>query len=482
MNIQTGIKFHNRFTIEVRDGNTGVLKEKGQAENIILNQIYNQLCNTSGYFHHIHFGRGTGTPNPERTTLFSRISSKSAETEEVIRAFPTSSWTRKIRLMPEEFVDETLTEVGIGFGSNANQLVTHAMIKDAEGNPLSLTKTAIDLVTIYATVYVTFMTDSTEIDFYKETNNRLMTYLTGASFSNPELDLGSYGEDTYYNNIGYYRGNFSLNRTNHVANRTITYSGRIGVDAHNFDIRELFLSDILRVNLKKSTIWDEHAISENIGVGDGESTTFDLPWYDLEDLTLKVDGQEVSDYSLAGLDWENKELHPLAKLVRDGVIVSPVPEITRGAFGNRSQRPPIGTFSFPVDPEKIVGTTFRFHMLGGWSFGAISVILHIAGSYDGETFVDEQTYEARGSTAQIFEHTVDEPYTHLRFRQTSSSDSSRVYYFMVLNPDPQSPKVTFHTPPLEGQVIQVQGKVPYIPKTNNYVLDVSFSIEFGEGV
>ena len=33
-------RFHNRFDIEVRDKDTGELKQKGQAENIILDRIY----------------------------------------------------------------------------------------------------------------------------------------------------------------------------------------------------------------------------------------------------------------------------------------------------------------------------------------------------------------------------------------------------------------------------------------------------------
>ena len=53
-------RFHNRFDIEVRDKDTGELKQKGQAENIILDRIYTRLCNFSSYFSYIHFGQGTG--------------------------------------------------------------------------------------------------------------------------------------------------------------------------------------------------------------------------------------------------------------------------------------------------------------------------------------------------------------------------------------------------------------------------------------
>ena len=34
--------------------------------------------------------------------------------------------------------------------------LTHALIKDSEGTPISITKTDSDVLTIYATVYATF--------------------------------------------------------------------------------------------------------------------------------------------------------------------------------------------------------------------------------------------------------------------------------------------------------------------------------------
>ena len=483
MKIKTKVHFHNRFEIEVRDGQTGALKEKGQAENIVLNSIYTRLCNTTTYFSTIHFGRGAGTPTPDRNSLFDRIGSKSAETEETIRAFPTSSWTRQIRLMPEEFVGETLTEVGIGFGSGATEVVTHAMIKDAEGNPLSLTKTSIDVVTIYATVFVTFMSGSSEIDFYTDTDNKLMMYLTGTSFSNPELFLGDFGGSTMYNGIGYYKGTFVLNRINDVANRKITFSNRIGIDNHNFDIRELFLLNILRVNLQESSIWNGQVISENIGVGDGVTTTFELPWYDLENLELSLDGQVTSNYTTANLGWENKELHPFAMLADAGVIVTGAPPMYKGMFTGIVEEWPFEDFEIEVNPTTIIGTAFRMSVRGGYYLGDVIQYVHIAGSYDGVTYVDEATYTARGSTVRIFEHVVDQPYTHLRIRFSGGrSAQSRVNYFMVLNQNPQPPVVTFNTPPQAGQTIQATGKVPYIPKTTNYVLDVSFTLQYGEGV
>ena len=44
LKLEVGSKIHNRFEIEVRDARTGEIKQRGQAENIILNRMYERLC------------------------------------------------------------------------------------------------------------------------------------------------------------------------------------------------------------------------------------------------------------------------------------------------------------------------------------------------------------------------------------------------------------------------------------------------------
>src|SRR5690606_23159649 len=107
MKIKAGVNFHNRFDI-VKNG-----EWVGYAENIILNQMYNRICNFNSYFVNIHFGTGSGTPTPDRTSLFNHLGTKTAVVEETIKALPTSKVTKKIVLRPEEYVGQTITEVGV---------------------------------------------------------------------------------------------------------------------------------------------------------------------------------------------------------------------------------------------------------------------------------------------------------------------------------------------------------------------------------
>ncbi|MCL5982919.1 MAG: hypothetical protein M1571_10500, partial [Firmicutes bacterium] len=179
MKIQADVKLHNRFDLEVRDVITGKLKQKAQALNIVLNQMWTRLCAGSGYFGAIQFGSGSGTLTPARTSLFSHLGARWAADVTIIRALPTSSWRRRIVLNPEEFVGAVLSEVGIASSSGINDLVTHAMLEDSEGNPITITKTDVDVVTIFATVFVTFSTPSGVVLIGMPNSNSLVNWLIG---------------------------------------------------------------------------------------------------------------------------------------------------------------------------------------------------------------------------------------------------------------------------------------------------------------
>ena len=152
MNIKGNSVLHNRFDIVVSNAETNEVIQKAQAENIVLDRMYTRLCNFQTYFVNIVFGTGTGTPTASGTTLFNRLGYKSAVDEEIVRSYPTSKWVRKIRLESSEYNGSTITEVGIS--EDTTSVNTHAMITDAEGSPLSITKNSIMVVDIYATVFI----------------------------------------------------------------------------------------------------------------------------------------------------------------------------------------------------------------------------------------------------------------------------------------------------------------------------------------
>lgn len=154
MKINIRPKFHNRFDIVVTNAETGEVELTGKAENIVLDRMYTRLVAFASYFDQIVFGIGTGTMDPTRTTLFNRVGNKGCSTVELIQAFPTSKLTKSIRLEAIEYNGNILTEVGIS--ETTTNINTHAMITDAEGNSLTIEKTDVRIIDIYATVFVEF--------------------------------------------------------------------------------------------------------------------------------------------------------------------------------------------------------------------------------------------------------------------------------------------------------------------------------------
>jgi hypothetical protein len=472
MKIKTGVNFHNRFDI-VKNG-----EWVGYAENIILNQMYNRICNFSTYFANIHFGTGSGTPTPDRTSLFSHLGTKTAEVEEKIKAYPTSRVTKKITLMPEEYVGQTITEVGVAYGSSASDLVTHAMIKDSEGNPLSITKTELDVITIYATVFVELQ-DTNNITFSRYPNNQLVNYFIDDSSMGTSLWLGDNEEPTEMGTIGYRIGEFYLTRSVDVANKKTLFSTRLGIDDANYDIREMSLGDICRVSLENSLIWQPYALTDvAIGVGDGESDTFDLGRYDMSNVVIRVDGNVTNEYVLQNISGNYRRVFPFYKLVSPTANVDR--EIYRGACAGVQEtvrKDVTQEWTIEVDENDIIGE--KVEIRTKYSGGGAGSYVYVYGSYDGESFT--QIYYSQHGGTITHSAKIENPYKYIRVA-IRSGGTVYVDYIGWVNKNYKRPQIVFNTPPPEGSVITADYTVPYIPKTEEYVLDVEFTLQFGEGV
>lgn len=149
---------HNRFDLEVIDTKTGEVKQRAYAENIILAALWTRMFAPNNYFSNIHYGTGTGTLSATRTSLFSFLGYGTPIASEDVARYDYdlrfASLTRKIQLSETTAVGSTLTEVGIGYSSASASLCTHALLKDMNGNTISIAKTDTDVINIYATVFV----------------------------------------------------------------------------------------------------------------------------------------------------------------------------------------------------------------------------------------------------------------------------------------------------------------------------------------
>ncbi len=288
MNAKANLSIHNRFDIVVRNAETGEVEQRAQAENIVLDRMYTRLCAFQTYFENIVYGRGTGTPTADGTTLFSRIGSMAASTEELVRSSPTSTWTRKIRLGTGDNNGETLTEVGIS--DTTTYINTHALITDAEGHSLALEKTALRIIDIYSTVYITLYDVDRGLYF---DGAGLRNYLTGASMDSDSLGLALFNDFEYLPSI----------RTSDAANKKVKTAVRFNVQHYNKEVRRIRWSNVgLVCELPRTGLFTGYPITgATVGTGDGTQTVWSLPQRYITDLVVYVDG-------INNLDWARDAL------------------------------------------------------------------------------------------------------------------------------------------------------------------------------
>jgi WD40 repeat protein len=299
MEFKTKVNIHNRFDVVVTDVRTGEVKKKATGYNIVLNQMWTRLCGGLTYFVNIHYGTGTGTLLASRTSLFTHKGTKTAVDEELIKALPVSSWKRKIVLNPEEEVGTTITELGIAFGATASNLVTHAMLKDSEGNVISITKTNTDVVTIYATVFVQFGIGNEDLKYINMPNaNTLVNYLIGGG-SAPTGSFGLLQKVGGYSRLG---STVNVTWTADVGNKQRkTDVPRFGVTTANGHARALEFTNLFRLGLPSTGIFaGQSYVGVPIGVGNGSNVSFALPSRNLKSgtLTVKLDGVETTAFSI----------------------------------------------------------------------------------------------------------------------------------------------------------------------------------------
>lgn len=292
MNVEQKVNIHNRFDVHIDNIKTGEHREL-VGYNIILNGMWTRLCNGDEYFRNIHFGTGTGTPTPDRNSLFSHLGTRSAVTEEIIKAIPVSSWKRKIVLSPEEFVGQTITEVGIAWGAGSSTLVTHAMLKDAEGNLISFTKTSTDIVTIYATLFASLVDNPLVNLINLPAGNRLLNYLNGgSSFTSGSFNLlpgEGYGPSL---------GSAGVSWTADIPNKKRkTNVARFSTNTGNGHVMGLELADLFRVAFPAIGVFEgQNYTNVPIGTGDGVTKRFTIPSKNIDSGTLvvKVDGSATT--------------------------------------------------------------------------------------------------------------------------------------------------------------------------------------------
>lgn len=498
LNINGKVKLHNRFDIFIENVGDREKRQIAQAENIILTRLLSTalgLTSTSrGFFSYICFGTGTGELSAARTTLFSYLGAK-AVVESPGADFSHFndgyiSRTCYCQILETENVGSVLTEVGVGTDSAA--INTHAMLKDMNGNPVSITKTNVDIITIYATVYAYFSIPGYDSGHYRplfddeNSEYSLLRYIVGQYsylnaglirhwfliWSNPLLAEDSANNDQPANG-GYYAfyetGMFSYDG----ANKKLILANAKRLAAADFNtngIRAVAFGRSNNSGIKKlgmvfdilgCSAWAGTQITgESIGIGDGVTEDFTTDW-GLVKTGWKVYVDSVEQTSGVTVDI-NKPI-----INRMDYFMHIVKTSSRGAIvGQNGEQIPIsGDWTIFENPY------YNTTGLTGVTLGYLK--LYCSDDAETWTLVSDRSANA-GSTISI-----DSAYKSKRYWKVEKTNSSSSVCYNFTSTDIGA-NIHFETAPANEAVITMDYTTAELVKDANHVIDFSASLTFAE--
>lgn len=305
MKFNASVKLHNKFEMYVKDISSGEERLVATAYNMVLNGMWTHLItDRRSPFDYICYGRGTGELSADRTSLFSQIAQVSSTRVEEVYSGDSGYIKEKIELSPSTAVGETITEVGI---RGYSRLVTHALLKDAEGNPISFTKTDTDVVTIYATLYCK-LSITAPLEFSQsQTSGSSAYHILNYGYISSTIRVGRnpipLDVDTI-NAAGICDSNAASKSASRISYdvlaATETYKARFEIADANMFIKEIQIAETASIVLPDDSIIGK-VLYENVplGTGDNSKTRFILPSPYVEEPLLDVKVNSVSiPYSL----------------------------------------------------------------------------------------------------------------------------------------------------------------------------------------
>lgn len=516
------MSIHNRFDVEVIDAITGEIKQKAVGYNTICDHLWecllghdanNQWNTSSRYFATISFGKGTGTISSSDRALFDYLGSKwvvshSGSGTTIIQPdhdpvynfnFKTGVFyrTSQITLAADEYVGQTITEVGISVdsSSSAPTICSHALLTDMQGNPISVSKTSTDIIEIYATVYIHISSNgwynSSIQMLYRSNYETFFKMLLGES-STASLNNNYYLDYSYKRTRGYTNSSIRSNITKLLVNsstKKIYNTIRIDANQANWPIRMMTLCGPSTQNaapimtIKVGSWFNAPTIEqESVGVGDGSQTGFSTVFPVKTPIAVYIDGvldQTASfrigpaDISSTGLadwfnemnqdsygNWEYEFVPELRSRDDNSLNLSSGTDILSDAFENDYCQLGIDGFyikasNSTIDSIKILSSDD----LENWDEVSITT-----------TKSSDYLYYALASTSYK---------KYWRF-QGVGSITHKIYFRPVGHATDISHNIVFQTPPAANANITVDYVPDCIPKDANHVFDFYAEFTFGE--
>ena len=473
------MKIHNSFRIEVRDKETNALKTSARAENMVLN-----AWNLGSIPRDIYFGSGSDSQqeNPDMTNMIEYLDSKSIESTSGTWSGDTFVVNYKAeQIAADEHVGKIIAEVGL-YDSIYNNLLSHAFIKDSEGNPITIEKKATDVINLYATVYYkreyeTYKTDSLEFVYpYTSTTSVSAHTLNGKiADMNSSLEIDEPKRKKGVLQIS----NSKLN----------------GEEIRGFLFGSNYDKSLDRVVLFPSVLFPGERLSKLklLGEQDGVNKKFNLPWDCVKDFKLYKNGNLVpqSDYifiKAAGnilKDLKSVEINGVLeeKCIRKlddnylidykklfEMLLKSSKEDMMGLFYEKGVMKNLSSYTVEFEnPYKV-----SHYKVSSSSSERIKV----------ELFTDSWV-EIYNDTGGTYKTELSSPLEGVRKARVSMVNPNNGSPFksvpwLYLSND-EAFHLEFNNAPLSTDSLEFDGFVDYIPKDKDHVINLSFDFSMSAG-
>ena len=506
MELKHNLSIHNRFDIEVINAKTGEIKKRAQAHNIITNNLWECLCAGSqssdiNYFYQIYWGSGTGTPAVTDTDMFVREGRKEGQnsTFNIDWANRVASCTRDIQLDEQTSVGVEITEVGIGtYQGNNPKVCTHAMLEDMNGNPISIEKTNVDIINIYATVFIHWSGASDGTLMFND--DAVRKWMFGIS----KYGTGSASSYAFYStfkpskelNPWYRAGNFTNDYFNRLyQSKSGVFSGsaankRIEITCERFPVAEMnvggigmffmgsYNGDVSYMLPVEDFYPGDDITNEAVGTGDGETTRFTLDFDFPENISVYVNGvKKTSGVSfrricIPPIDQEysgyGKEPQLYIRRLRNSSTPSKKVLIgySMGSYLCNDGISPNNKHFFPIGAGWIIENMANI-------IGFASVKNDNAGVIYGSNDLTNWVLLADANAGTVELTGAEQTY---KYYKNDGSAEARLYW----NDMDDGAAIIFDTAPAVGDVITANYHTPYIAKDADHVFDLKVTFQFGE--
>lgn len=534
--------YDNEYRLQLRDSITGEIKQDIKTHNVVLNRLWEikSLTETDwtmpcANIRGISVGSGTGTPSASDSGLFNELWNLKGTKK--VKYFGDEDTGVEITLVATFPANASyvgnITEVGIrvnAYESSYNSdygNVTHALLQDAEGNPISMNKTDLDELVVTAIFRFTMegvgfkllpLWSSWLGAYFRDNSNASMlcqTFLTvqrakkGYAGSNAGyVSQGDYSKETGITDLTL-QPKPSYNPATHTFVFTNSRVQATAGNTHYYN--SLLLNNFGYWTLPNPDIFPFYTIDGiEIGIGDGVRTVFDNPLnYFVQDTeVITVNGVQMTrnvDYTIdyhnnkdmlveiseghfahnhSDLDVYNTTYHP---------FFQPCDHIKAQATDSGNRMGKEAPIYIDFEKDTTINTLRISGLYGdresGTAYAVNSASFKLSYSNDGQDYVEILTTENfnayNGSTFHF--DNITAKYFKLEIIAEQYLSSNNFYYMhrdKIVYPACNEcfigyvgdPNITFANPPAADAVILMSVQMDRPFKNSNFVIDVTGDI------